>query len=354
VARLSDGSVVCWGDNQQGQCDVPDLPDGTVYVEVVAGWDHTLARRCDGVIVCWGNDDYGQCQAPAPSAGVVYTQLAAGWGHSMALRSDGVVVAWGDNQSGQCNVPALPPGLMYTSIGAGRYNGYAIRSDGDLVAWESDGYGQCQPPDLPPGVWWRQVDGGSGVAIGLRSDGRVAFWGYDGNGPVVIPPPDEGQVYAEVAAASSVLVVRTAEADDCGSITYYCTPGKANSVSPTGAILQAAGCPSHDANSLELTVIDLPPGKPGIFFYGPFRTGYDFGNGHVCVGGLVNRIPTALFASQDGSVTLPIDLQDPLFTTGAGAVLPGSTWNFQFWYRDPGGGLATFNLSNAVEIVFAP
>jgi len=29
---------------------------------------------------------------------------------------------------------------------------------------------------------------------------------------------------------------------------------------------------------------------------------------------------------------------------------PGSTWSFQFLYRDPAGGPAGFNLTNAVEL----
>ena len=37
VARRSDGSVVAWGDNFYGQCNVPALPAGLTYVEVAAG-----------------------------------------------------------------------------------------------------------------------------------------------------------------------------------------------------------------------------------------------------------------------------------------------------------------------------
>jgi len=37
VARRSDGSVVAWGGNWGGQCDVPPLPPGLSYVEVAGG-----------------------------------------------------------------------------------------------------------------------------------------------------------------------------------------------------------------------------------------------------------------------------------------------------------------------------
>src|SRR6187551_125244 len=40
-----------------------------------------------------------------------FVQVAAGYSHTMARRSNGSLVAWGDNYSGECNVPALPAGI---------------------------------------------------------------------------------------------------------------------------------------------------------------------------------------------------------------------------------------------------
>jgi alpha-tubulin suppressor-like RCC1 family protein len=54
VARRSDSSVVAWGDNSFGQCNVPALPPGLSYVEVAAGGLHTVARCSDGSVVAWG------------------------------------------------------------------------------------------------------------------------------------------------------------------------------------------------------------------------------------------------------------------------------------------------------------
>ena len=110
MARRSDGSVVAWGNNACGQCNVPALPAGLTYVEVAAGDGHTVARRSDGSVVAWGNNGYGQCNVPALPAGLTYVEVAAGDDHTVARRSDGSVVAWGDNYYGQCNVPALPAG----------------------------------------------------------------------------------------------------------------------------------------------------------------------------------------------------------------------------------------------------
>src|SRR5690606_17774945 len=68
-ARLSDGSVRCWGHNNDGQ-----LGDGTKesrpawnpvpglggVVEIAVGHFHTCARLGDGTVQCWGNNGYGQ------------------------------------------------------------------------------------------------------------------------------------------------------------------------------------------------------------------------------------------------------------------------------------------------------
>ena len=35
-------------------------------------------------------------------------------------------------------------------------------------------------------------------------------------------------------------------------------------------------------------------------------------------------------------------------------VLPGSTWNFQAWFRDPSAGNSGFNLSDGLSLSFLP
>jgi hypothetical protein len=55
AALRGDGSLVVWGLDVEGQCQVPRLPAGTSYVDVVLGshflGDHVLALRSDGSIV---------------------------------------------------------------------------------------------------------------------------------------------------------------------------------------------------------------------------------------------------------------------------------------------------------------
>ena len=64
MARRSDGSLVAWGLNTSGQCNVPSLPPGVTYVEIAAGGSHTVARRSDGSVVAWGLNASGHATCP--------------------------------------------------------------------------------------------------------------------------------------------------------------------------------------------------------------------------------------------------------------------------------------------------
>ena len=79
-----------------------------------ARW-HSLGLKADGSIVAWGYNAYGQCNVPAPNSGFV--AIAAGGSHSLGLKADGSIVAWGYNCYGQCNVPA--PNSGFVAIAAG-------------------------------------------------------------------------------------------------------------------------------------------------------------------------------------------------------------------------------------------
>jgi hypothetical protein len=175
VLRRSDGSVVAWGDNQYGQCNVPAPPAGLSYVEVAAGLHHTVARRSDGSVVAWGWNNSGQCIVPPLPAGLSYVEVAAGDYHTVARRSDGSVIVWGGNVYGQLNVPALPAGLSYVEVDAGGDHTVARRSDGSVVAWGPSWWSQGSVPALPAGMGYVEVAVGTGQF--------VARLGCDPNSP---------------------------------------------------------------------------------------------------------------------------------------------------------------------------
>ena len=56
-----------------------------------------MALKADGTVVAWGDNGEGQADVPAGLTDVI--AIAAGTSHSVALKSDGTVVAWGFNGS---------------------------------------------------------------------------------------------------------------------------------------------------------------------------------------------------------------------------------------------------------------
>jgi len=99
------------------------LTGGRSYVDVAAGPYHVIARRSDGTVVAWGRNTEGQCVVPPLPMGVTYVQLSGGgWfgaGFSVARRSDGTVVGWGANSLGQVDMGTPPPSMSFVDLDAG-------------------------------------------------------------------------------------------------------------------------------------------------------------------------------------------------------------------------------------------
>lgn len=132
--------------------------------------------------------------------------------------------------------------------------------------------------------------------------------------------------------------------DPCGAPQNYCT-STPNS-SGNAASMGWSGSTSIAVGDFELLSTGAPPGKLGVFFYGPVPMQVPFGSGYRCVGGTIVRTPVVPI-DPAGSTSLALDL------TGAPLVGPGVTLNFQFWFRDPGGpGGSDFNLSDGLEVTF--
>jgi hypothetical protein len=73
------GSIVGWGDRVVvGSGDLKDL------VAIECGWKHNLGLKSDGSIVAWGWNRFGQCNVPKPKAG--FEAIAGGRYHSLAIR----------------------------------------------------------------------------------------------------------------------------------------------------------------------------------------------------------------------------------------------------------------------------
>ncbi len=142
----------------------------------------------------------------------------------------------------------------------------------------------------------------------------------------------------------------------CGcSITTYCS-SSLNSVG-TAAQISSSGTAEVGQNNFTLEVTGAVPGNMGLFFYGPDEAQLPLADGTLCVAGGavgIQRLQPPLMLSGGGAASRYVDLGLPPANAGDGAISAGSTWHFQFWYRDPLGGPGGSNLSNALKVVFCP
>ncbi len=126
----------------------------------------------------------------------------------------------------------------------------------------------------------------------------------------------------------------------------YCTGG----INSTGeaAHLNANGSNSIASDDLQIWCSSLPDQTTGYMVYGVGQNNVPFGNGTLCISGQRYFMP--LQPVLGGLVQRVFDYNGP--NSAGGAITAGSTWNFQFYYRDSAAGGALFNLSDGLNIPF--
>ncbi len=209
--RASGGTVRAWGDNRDGQCNVP--PGLTNVVAVAGGGSLSLALKREGTVVAWGWYHLGATNVPAGLSNVI--AIAANYGYGLALKSDSTVVGWGTASNtipaGLTNVVALAAGLDHklalrqngtvtswdnqyvppatlsnvVGIAAGDGHSVALQANGQLIAWGSNASGETNvPPSLTNAV---AIAAGDHHTLGLRTDGKVMAWGSNSDGQTNVP-----------------------------------------------------------------------------------------------------------------------------------------------------------------------
>lgn len=242
-ALLTDRTLQCWGDDEQGQLGdgqrqprpTPSEPVGlgSVVTGVATGGSHTCAVTTAGSLFCWGDNTSGQLGVagassvvqPAAVAGLggAVKQVAAGEAFTCALLDGGQVQCWGDGNNGQLGsagssdkplVVAMPAPI--TAIAAGAQHACAITAAGGVFCWgagdrnqlgSASGSTQPMPVAVPMITGAVAISAGGNETCAIDGVGAVYCWGADPLGDVGLGPGGPGVVPSLTGGMAGVSVV---------------------------------------------------------------------------------------------------------------------------------------------------
>jgi alpha-tubulin suppressor-like RCC1 family protein len=209
LALLSDGTVMAWGRNADGQLgngsrersDVPvPVPGLSGVTSIAASGGVSMALLGNGTVMDWGEDDNGQLGNGTTSEAVTtpvqvsglseVTAIAAGGGYGLALLRNGTVMAWGaGGAASDSDVPVQVSGLSgVTAIAAAGGHSLALLSNGKVMAWGENEYGELgngttkdsQTPVPIKGLSEVvAIDDGADHNLALLADGTAMAWGQN-------------------------------------------------------------------------------------------------------------------------------------------------------------------------------
>lgn len=157
-------------------------------------------------------------------------------------------------------------------------------------------------------------------------------FGQDADGELYIVDQSGGEIYKI--------------GEQCPAPSTYCVAAP-NSAGP-GANISSSGDGTMSLNNLVLIATGCPNAVNGLFFYGQGQQQAPMGNGFLCMTNNLHRLPVVA-TSDFGDAFYPFDVQ-----AAPAVITAGTTWKFQYWYRDVPGGGALFNTTNALSVTFCP
>jgi alpha-tubulin suppressor-like RCC1 family protein len=252
-ARLTDGTVSCWGQSYYvelgygRQADtsgpVPISGLGKSVTQIAAGSAGTIcALLSDGGIWCWGmisNAAGVSDRQPVPSqvAGLpAAVEVAAGAVHACGRLADGSVWCWGRNDDGELGngtssfFEPLPTqvklGQPAVEVASSNVHSCARLADGTLWCWGANNFGQLgdgseltsptpvQVAALGNDV--RQVSPGSALHTCARlEDGTAWCWGANDSGQLGNGTSVSSPLPVQVAGLSNVVHVSAGDTHTC-------------------------------------------------------------------------------------------------------------------------------------------
>lgn len=211
-------TLYCWGDNSYGQLGNggtrSSLTPTAVKLgrarpaRVVAGRLHSCMLSTEGAVLCWGYNAEGELgdgstidrHVPTSVVGLSagMSGLTAGGVHTCAWAPAGTLRCWGDNSRGQIGDGTTSPratpvdvsglGWPVVAATAGRYHTCALANSGEVACWGDNAYGQLgdgtfdartRPVLVPKLAGAKALAAGDAFTCALLSAGEVQCWGQN-------------------------------------------------------------------------------------------------------------------------------------------------------------------------------
>lgn len=160
-----DGTVVAYGDNKFGQCNVQSWRNIT---QVVCGAFYTAGLKKDGTVVIAGGGLYNGATLDNAKYWKNIIRLSGGVDHLVGIRNNGKPFACGYNGNGQCDIL---PWNNIKDVTAGYWFTIGAKNDGSVIYIgknnKSDPIDVCSWADIV------QCDAGNTHVLGVTETGKV-------------------------------------------------------------------------------------------------------------------------------------------------------------------------------------
>jgi alpha-tubulin suppressor-like RCC1 family protein len=254
-ALTSAGTILAWGDNDQGQLGdgtTTDVQEGAVQVELPAGVkavavgqarNEAVAVTSTGHVYAWGQNQQGslclkgtKLTTPTEVPGLSGIVAAAGGStHMLYLSSSGHVLVCGSNENGELGlgegvagaktateVPDLSGITQIAAAGGAGGRSAAVTGKGELFMWGDNEFGQIGVGSSAPVIWTPEhvslpepvasvsvggdLPDGNGAVLALTGSGALYGWGDgaggaigDGSSEEELSPVFTGLHFAQIA-----------------------------------------------------------------------------------------------------------------------------------------------------------
>jgi alpha-tubulin suppressor-like RCC1 family protein len=195
---------------------------------VSSGEAHSCAILSDDTVVCWGNNGNGEAP-PGPSL-ATFKSVAAGDGYTCGILSDDTVSCWGDSTITGPPATKVKSLSMETSSSKTvtsdgitffeQYRACALAMDGQILCW---GKGTNSVPAEPLAGSWKSLSIDDHFGCGIADDDLVTCWGTTYPS---LPAPTTDTYKSITVSDSHVCGIRTDNLAVCwGQYWGYWTPG---------------------------------------------------------------------------------------------------------------------------------